>query len=81
MVWDNTILGYGATDKLNPLFEIDNQPFGSAPDVFDCSDYGKLSTEKLGQRQLRGPHQLISHVVQLAGPQRSRVRRRQRRSE
>ncbi|MGO9198652.1 MAG: hypothetical protein ACLQK4_16180 [Acidimicrobiales bacterium] len=55
MVWDNTILGYGATDKLNPLFEIDNQPFGSAPDVFDCSDYGKLSTESSGNGNFADP--------------------------
>ena len=55
MLWDNTILGYGAADKLNPLFEIDNQPVKSAPDVFDCTDYGRLSTASSGAGNFDDP--------------------------
>ncbi|MGO9909852.1 MAG: hypothetical protein ACLPQS_01625 [Acidimicrobiales bacterium] len=55
MLWGNTILGYDAADKLNPLLEIDNQPIKTAPDVFDCSDYGRLSTASAGNGNFDDP--------------------------
>ena len=42
-IWHNTITGLGATDRYNPLFEVDKQPNGGT-NVVDCNDYGNLST-------------------------------------
>ncbi len=42
-IWHNTILGLGAADRYNPLFEVDKQPSGGT-NVVDCNDYGNLST-------------------------------------
>jgi hypothetical protein len=42
-IWHNTITGMGATDRYNPLFEVDKQPNGGTS-VVDCNDYGNLST-------------------------------------
>ena len=42
-IWHNTITGMGATDRYNPLFEVDKQPNGGT-NIVDCNDYGNLST-------------------------------------
>ncbi len=42
-IWHNTISGLGATDRFNPLFEVDKQPSGGA-NVVDCNSYADLST-------------------------------------
>ena len=42
-IWHNTITGMGASDRYNPLFEVDKQPNGGT-NVVDCNDYGNLST-------------------------------------
>jgi hypothetical protein len=41
-VWHNTIEGMGASDKYNPLFEVDHQPL-SGTNVVNCNDYVNLS--------------------------------------
>jgi phage terminase large subunit-like protein len=41
-IWHNTIEGLGATDRYNPLLEVDKQPSGGANTV-DCNDYANLS--------------------------------------
>lgn len=45
MLWDNTVVGGGWRDRLNPLFEIDNRPSGRYPDVFNCTSYEDASRE------------------------------------
>ena len=42
-IWHNTIEGMGATDRYNPLLEVDKQPSGGTS-VIDCNDYADLST-------------------------------------
>ena len=42
-IWHNTILGMGASDLHNPLFEVDKQPTAGT-NTIDCNDYGNLST-------------------------------------
>jgi hypothetical protein len=41
-IWHNTIEGMGASDRYNPLFEIDRQP-SSGTDTVNCNDYANLS--------------------------------------
>jgi hypothetical protein len=41
--WHNTVTGLGATDRYNPLFEVDKQP-ASGTNTVDCNDYQNLST-------------------------------------
>lgn len=43
LLWHNTVLGMGATDRLNPLFEVDRLPSGGRNTV-DCNDYDNLSS-------------------------------------
>jgi hypothetical protein len=42
-IWHNTIEGMGATDRYNPLFEVDNQP-SAGTNTVNCNDYENLST-------------------------------------
>jgi hypothetical protein len=42
-IWHNTIAGMGATDRYNPLFEVDKQPSGGTNTV-DCNNYQDLSS-------------------------------------
>ncbi|HEY3733655.1 MAG TPA: hypothetical protein VGL63_07040 [Streptosporangiaceae bacterium] len=42
-VWHNTISGRGATDRFNPLFEVDKQP-AAGTNTVDCNNYENLST-------------------------------------
>ena len=42
-IWHNTIAGMGASDRYNPLFEVDQQPSGGTNTV-NCNDYADLST-------------------------------------
>lgn len=46
--YDNTIEGGGRADPDNPLLEIDNRPQPGGGDVIDCTDYGRLSTDRAG---------------------------------
>lgn len=48
VLWDNTVLGGGRTDRVNPLFEIDNRPRTRYPDIFNCTSYEDLSAESSG---------------------------------
>jgi hypothetical protein len=41
-IWHNTISGLGATDRYNPLFEVDKQP-SAGTNIVDCNDYQDLS--------------------------------------
>ncbi len=43
-IWHNTIEGLGASDRYNPLFEVDKQPKKRSVNTVDCNDYGDLST-------------------------------------
>jgi hypothetical protein len=43
-VWHNTIEGMGATDRFNPLMEVDELPKPGTSNVIDCNDYANLST-------------------------------------
>ncbi len=43
-IWHNTIEGMGASDRYNPLFEVDKQPKKGSVNTVDCNDYGDLST-------------------------------------
>jgi hypothetical protein len=42
-LWHNTIDGMGASDRYNPLLEIDKQPVGGT-NTINCNDYGNLSS-------------------------------------
>ncbi len=42
-IWHNTIEGMGASDRYNPLFEVDKTPSGGTNTV-NCNDYNYLST-------------------------------------
>ncbi len=42
-LWHNTISGLGASDRYNPLFEVDKQPAAGTSTV-DCNNYQNLST-------------------------------------
>jgi hypothetical protein len=42
-IWHNTIAGMGATDRYNPLFEVDKQP-SAGTNVVNCNNYQDLSS-------------------------------------
>lgn len=42
-IWHNTIEGMGASDRYNPLFEVDSQPSGGTNTV-NCNEYEDLSS-------------------------------------
>jgi hypothetical protein len=43
-IWHDTVEGMGATDRLNPLLQIDNQPRAGTVAIVDCNDYTDLSS-------------------------------------
>jgi hypothetical protein len=43
-LWHNTVEGLGATDRYNPLMEIDRMPRAGSVNPIDCNDYENLST-------------------------------------
>jgi hypothetical protein len=44
LLWDNTIEGGGARDRLNLLLELDSAPAPQSTGVIDCTDYRLLSS-------------------------------------
>jgi hypothetical protein len=43
MLWGNAVEGQGSSDRLNALFEVDNQPVASTAVSVDCNEYAALT--------------------------------------